>query len=92
MKLKSNSLSSLSIVGNRAIVLGKANLTDGAGNSTGNLGFRLDVTDNGEPGSSDKFGLKLNTSLGAPIPAFTIDPPQTILGGNIQVPQGVKKP
>jgi CSLREA domain-containing protein len=90
-KLKSNSLTSLSIVGNRALVLGKANMLYATGTSDGNLGFRLDVTDNGEPGHSDRFGLKTTMSTGAPIPEFYVDPPQLILGGNIQVPQGGKK-
>ena len=61
------------------------------GTSVGNLNFRLNVTDNGEPGSSDLFGLKTTTAGGTSIPAFWIDPPVTILGGNIQVPQGAKK-
>lgn len=90
-RMKSNSLSSLSIVGDRALVLGKANLLYADGTSVGNLGFRLDATDKGEPGGSDLFGLKTTTSEGAPIDAFWIDPPSTILGGNIQVPQGGKK-
>ena len=84
VKLKSNSLSSLSIVGSQAIILGKASIMNGSGN----LSFRLNVTDNGEPGTSDKFGLKLTMPNGSVIPGFTIDPPQTIAGGNIQVPQG----
>ena len=86
VKLKSNSLSSLSIVGSQAIVLGKANITD----LSGNLNFRLNVTDNGEPGSTDLFGLETDSG-GTPIAAFTVDPPQSILGGNIQVPQGKRK-
>ena len=90
VRLKSNSLTSLSIVGKQAIVLGKANMLYGDGTSVGNLNFRLNVTDNGEPGSLDRFGLKTTTSAGAPIAAFSIDP-LTILGGNIQVPQGAKK-
>jgi hypothetical protein len=90
-RLKSNSLSSLSIVGNRALVLGKANMLYADGTSLGNLSFRLDATDNGEPGTSDLFGLKTTTPGGASIAAFSIDPPSTILGGNVQVPQGAKK-
>jgi CSLREA domain-containing protein len=90
-KLKSNSLTSLSIVGNRALVLGKANMLYADGTSLGNLGFRLDATDNGEPGTSDLFGLKTTTPGGASIAAFSIDPPSTILGGNVQVPQSAKK-
>ena len=86
VRLKSNSLSSLSIVGSQAIIIGKAGIMNGSGN----LGFRLNVTDNGELGTSDKFGLKLTLANGSVIPAFTIDPPQTIIGGNIQVPQGAR--
>ena len=89
-RLKSNSLTSLSIVGKRALVLGKANILYANGTSLGNLGFRLDATDNGEPGSSDLFGLKTTTSGGASIASFSIDP-RTILSGNIQVPQAARK-
>ncbi|HKX84922.1 MAG TPA: hypothetical protein VJL58_11920 [Pyrinomonadaceae bacterium] len=58
--------------------------------TSGNLNFRLNVTDNGEPGTSDKFGLKLTMTNGTVVPSFSIDPPQTIIGGNIQVPQGAR--
>jgi Tol biopolymer transport system component len=86
VKLKSNSLTGMSVVGTQAIVQGKANITNGSGN----LVFRLNVIDNGEPGVTDKFGLTV-TNGGVSVPAFTIDPPKMIAGGNIQVPQGARK-
>ena len=73
--VKSNALSTLSIAGHTAIILGKATV-----GGVGNNQFRLIVTDNGEPGSSDQFGLTITGS-----PDLTFDP-VTIGGGNIQVP------
>lgn len=74
-KFKSNNLSTLSIAGNTAILLGKA-VIDG----TGNWQFRLTAIDNGEPGSSDALGLQVT---GEPTLDFA---PVTLSGGNIQVP------
>jgi hypothetical protein len=81
VKLKSNSLQSLSIAGNTGVLLGKASLND-----VGNYTFRLTIVDNGEPGSSDQFGLQVTSPNGSIIPDLTFSP-ITISGGNIQVPR-----
>jgi hypothetical protein len=83
--LKSNSMGSLSIVTNSAtsatgILLGKATL-----NGVGNYSFQAVATDNGEPGTSDTFGLQVKDPSAAPVAdlsfaALILD------GGNIQVP------
>ena len=80
VKLKSNAMQSLSIVGNTGVFIGKATLND-----VGNHTFRATVIDNGEPGSSDQFGLRVTAPGGAVIPDLTFDP-ITLSGGNIQVP------
>jgi subtilisin-like proprotein convertase family protein len=80
LKLKSTSMQSLSIVGVTGVFIGKATL-----NGVGNHTFRATVVDNGEPGSSDQFGLRVNAPGGAVIPGLTFDP-ITLSGGNIQVP------
>lgn len=80
-KLKSNALQSLSVVGNTAVILGKATL-----NGVGNYTFRATIVDNGEPGSSDLFGLQVNDPAGAPVGDLTFAP-TTLTGGNVQVPQ-----
>jgi len=82
--LKSNSMGSLAIVGNTAVLTGKATL-----NGVGNYGFRATVVDNGDPGTTDQFGLKLTNPSGAVVSDLTFVP-LTINGGNIQVPQGKK--
>jgi Fungalysin metallopeptidase (M36)/Bacterial Ig-like domain (group 3) len=81
VKLKSNSLQSLSIAGNTGILLGKATLND-----VGNHSFRVTVVDNGEPGTSDKFGLEVTRPNGTNIADLTFQP-ITLNGGNIQVPR-----
>jgi hypothetical protein len=83
--LKSNSMGALSIVGNTAVITGKATL-----NAVGNHGFRATVVDNGEPGTTDQFGLNVTNPAGAVVTGLTFAP-LTIDGGNIQVPQGAKK-
>jgi hypothetical protein len=80
VKIKSNSLDSLSIVNNTAVVLAKATL-----NGVGNHNIRMTVVDNGEPGSSDKVGLQTTNPSGVIIPDLTFAL-KTITGGNIQVP------
>jgi len=71
--VKSNAIGTLSIAGGHtAITIGKATV-----NGVGNNAFRLTVTDNGEPGSNDQFGLIAGDINFAPI---------IISGGNIQVP------
>ena len=83
--LKSNSMGSLAIVGNTAAITGKATL-----NGVGNYGFRATVVDNGDPGTTDQFSLKVTNPAGAVVPDLTFGP-LTINGGNIQVPQGKSK-
>jgi hypothetical protein len=83
--LKSNAMESLSILANSAtsatgILLGKATL-DGVGNYT----FQAVVTDNGEPGTSDAFGLQVKDASGALVADITFNP-ITVESGNIQVP------
>jgi subtilisin family serine protease len=75
--IKSNSLGSMAIVGNEAIVTGKA------GSSTN---FIARIIDNGEPGSSDRFGLRVTNSSGAIVVDLTFDPIQ-LTGGNFSVPK-----
>jgi len=75
--VKSNSLGSMAIVGNEAIVTGKA------GSSTN---FIARIIDNGEPGSSDRFGLRVTNSSGAIVVDLTFDPIQ-LTGGNFSVPK-----
>ena len=82
--LKSNSMGSLSIVGNTAVITGKATL-----NGVGNYSFRATAVDNGEPGTTDQFGLKVTNPAGAGVTDLTFDP-LTLSGGNIQVPTSKK--
>jgi hypothetical protein len=81
VKLKSNSMQSLSIASNTGIILGKATL-----NGVGNYSFRATVVDNGEPGSSDKFGLGVTSPNGSAVSDMTFTP-VTLNGGNIRVPR-----
>jgi hypothetical protein len=80
LTLKSESIQSLSIVGNTGVIIGKATL-----NGVGNHTFRATVVDNGEPGRNDKFGLQVTAPSGAIIADLTFDP-ITLSAGNIQVP------
>jgi subtilisin-like proprotein convertase family protein len=81
VKLKSNAMQSLSIVGNTGVIIGKATLND-----VGNHSFRATVVDNGEPGTNDQFGLQVTAPGGVILPDLTFSP-MTLRGGNIQVPQ-----
>ena len=85
VKLKSNSLQSLSVVSTTAIILGKATL-----NGVGNYSFRATGIDNSESGVGDKFGLQVTSPSNANVPDLTFAP-ITLSGGNIQVPQQAKK-
>lgn len=59
------------------MILGQATV-----NGTGNYPIQLTVTDNGEPGIHDLFGLRLTgTALNPPIAFDQV----TITGGNIQM-------
>ena len=75
--VKSNSLGTMAIVGSEAIVTGKA----GSGTS-----FIARIIDNGEPGSTDRFGLRVTNSSGAIVVDLTFDPIQ-LTGGNFSVPK-----
>jgi len=75
--IKSNSLGAMAIVGNEAIPSGKA----GSGTN-----FIARIIDNGEPGSSDQFGLRVTSSSGAILVDLTFDPIQ-LTGGNFSVPK-----
>ncbi|HYV10308.1 MAG TPA: S8 family serine peptidase [Pyrinomonadaceae bacterium] len=79
--VKSNSLGSMAIVGNEAIVTGKA----GSG-----INFIARIIDNGEPGSSDRFGLRVTNSSGVIVADLTFDPIQ-LTGGNFSVPKLTEK-
>jgi subtilisin family serine protease len=79
--VKSNSMGTMAIVGNEAIPTGKANL-----NGSGNHGFIARIIDNGEPGSADRFGLRVTSPSGAILIDLTFDPIQ-LSGGNFSVPK-----
>jgi subtilisin-like proprotein convertase family protein len=80
VKLKSNAMQSLSIIGAAGVFIGKATLND-----VGKHTFRAIVVDNGEPGRNDQFGLQVTAPDGTIIPDLTFDP-ITLSGGNIQIP------
>jgi hypothetical protein len=77
-------MSALSIVGKYAIFSGRATI-----NGTGDDMFRVTAIDNGEPGTTDQFGLWTWSSPGVLVPDLTFSP-LTLTGGNIQAPQGKK--
>ena len=70
--VRSTALTSMSIVGTTAVVQGQASV-----NGTGAYPLQVVVTDNGEPGRNDTFGLQAGSSVG-----FN---PATLTAGNIQV-------
>jgi hypothetical protein len=78
--VKSNALSALSIVGNTAVLLGKA--TD---NGVGNYSFTATAVDNSP--ATDQFGLQVKNPSGTVVINFA---PVNLTGGNIQVPQNPK--
>jgi subtilisin family serine protease len=79
--LKSNAIGSMAIVGNEALPTGKATL-----NAVGNYSFIARVIDNGEPGSTDLFGLRVTSPSGSILIDLTFDPIQ-LSGGNFSVPK-----
>ena len=79
--LKSNAIGSMAIVGGEAIPTGKATL-----NGVGNHSFIARVIDNGEAGSTDRFGLRLTSPSGVLLVDLTFDPIQ-LSGGNFSVPK-----
>jgi hypothetical protein len=81
VKVKSNVMGNMAIVGNEALPTGKATV-----NGVGNHGFIARIIDNGEPGSSDAFGLRVTSPSGAILLDLTFDPIQ-LSGGNFSVPK-----
>lgn len=81
VKVKSNVISTMAIVGGEAIPTGKAVV-----NGVGNHGFIARVIDNGDPGSTDRFGLRITNPLGVIVADLTFDPIQ-LSGGNFSVPK-----
>ena len=79
--VKSNSIGNMAIVGNEAIPTGKATVNGG-----GNHGFIARVIDNGEPGTTDRFGLRVTAPNGSILVDLTFDPIQ-LSGGNFSVPK-----
>ena len=79
--VKSNSIGTMAIVGSEAVPTGKATVNGG-----GNHGFIARVIDNGEPGSSDRFGLRVTAPNGSILVDLTFDPIQ-LSGGNFSVPK-----
>jgi hypothetical protein len=82
VKLKSNAMGDMAIVGVDANATGKATL-----NGVGNHAFIARIIDNGEPGTNDRFGLRVTDPNGNIVVDMTFDPVQ-LEGGNVQVPQG----
>ena len=69
--VKSTSVSSVSVSGNCAQILGTATVNGG-----GSFGFQVQVCDNGEPGTSDTFSINMSDGYVAA---------GTLRGGNIQI-------
>src|SRR5262249_49881277 len=78
--LKSNSMGALAIVGNNAVLTGKATLA-----GVGNYKFQATVVDDGDPGSSDQFAFKVTGPSGAVVTSMSFAP-LTLSAGNIVVP------
>jgi hypothetical protein len=81
VKVKSNAVGTMAIVGSEAIPTGKATL-----NGAGNHSFIARIIDNGEPGLTDRFGLRVMNPLGVVLVDLTFDPMQ-LSGGNFSVPK-----
>ncbi|MDI1242210.1 MAG: hypothetical protein PSX80_09850, partial [bacterium] len=83
VKVKSNSMQNVAIVGKEAQVTAKATYGD-----LGNHVVIARVIDNGDPGTNDRFGLKLLEPSGRLIPDFNfLAAPVLLGGGNNQVPK-----
>ena len=78
--VKSNSLESMTIVGNTAVLIGK--VTD---NGVGNYSFQATGVDSSGAGGTDQFGLQVTAPNGTVVINFA---PIKLAGGNIQVPRG----
>jgi hypothetical protein len=86
VKVKSNSMQTLSIVGNAGVIISKATVA-----GVGNCWLQAVLVDNGEPGvGADQFGLKVVAPNGAVVSGLTFDP-LTLVEGNIQVPHTTGK-
>ena len=83
--VKSNVIGTMAIVANEAVPTGKATV-----NGVGNHGFIARIIDNGEPGSTDRFGLRITNPSGVVVADLTFDPIQ-LSGGNFQVPKQTGK-
>ena len=81
VKVKSNSIGTVAIIGGEAVVTGKATVNGG-----GNYGFIARILDNGEPGLTDQFGLRVTDSGGSIVADLTFNP-ITLSGGNFSVPK-----
>ena len=81
VEVKSNSIGTMAIVGNEALPSGKATVNGG-----GNHSFIARIIDNGEPGSTDRFGLRVTGPTGNILLDLTFDPIQ-LSGGNFSVPK-----
>jgi len=81
VKVKSNSIGAMAIVGGEAVPTGKATI-----NGIGNYGFISRILDNGEPGFTDQFGLRVTDPGGNIVLDLTFNP-ITLSGGNFSVPK-----
>ena len=81
VKIKSNSIGTMAIVGSEAVPTGKATVNGG-----GNYGFIARILDNGEPGFTDQFGLRVTDPGGNSLLDLTFNP-ITLSGGNFSVPK-----
>jgi subtilisin family serine protease len=81
VKIKSNSIGAMAIVGGEAVPTGKATI-----NGAGNYGFISRILDNGEPGFTDQFGLRVTDPGGNILLDLTFNP-ITLSGGNFSVPK-----
>ncbi|HKU73784.1 MAG TPA: S8 family serine peptidase [Pyrinomonadaceae bacterium] len=79
--VKSNAIGTMAIVGGEALPTGKATVNGG-----GNHSFIARIIDNGEPGSTDRFGLRVTGPSGNILLDLTFDPVQ-LSGGNFSVPK-----
>src|SRR5262249_42297058 len=77
-RVQSNSIQSLSVIGNRAILVGKATVK-GVGNHT----FRGTVVDSSRSGRGDLFGLEVISPSGQFVEGLTFTP-IPLRGGNIR--------
>jgi Subtilase family len=76
--LQTGAVQALSIVGNTAVIFGKASL-----NGVGNHTFRAILVDASRSGRGDRFGLQVMAPSGAIVTDLTFDP-ITLRGGNIR--------